>query len=85
MATIVSRLPEADGFALAGAGALVLHGYIDRETRDLDYFTTPAHQAGTQQLGAALEAALVNEGLESLGVDVWWRRPEARAVLGALT
>ncbi|MDQ3710224.1 MAG: nucleotidyl transferase AbiEii/AbiGii toxin family protein [Actinomycetota bacterium] len=65
MATIVSWLPEADGFALAGAGALVLHGYIERETRDLDYFTTPAHQAGVQQLGAALEAALVNEGLES--------------------
>lgn len=41
--TIVSRLPEADGFTLAGAGALVLHGYIERETRDLDYFTTPAH------------------------------------------
>lgn len=65
VATIVSRLPEADGFALAGAGALVLHGYIERETRDLDYFTTPAHPARVQQLGAALEVALADEGLES--------------------
>ena len=37
IARLVASLPEAEGFALAGAGALVIHGYIDRQTRDLDY------------------------------------------------
>lgn len=65
IARIVSDLPEAEDFALAGAGALVVHGYIDRPTRDLDYFTTPAGQARVQQLGAALERALAQEGVPS--------------------
>jgi hypothetical protein len=54
IARLVASLPEAEGFALAGAGALVVHGYIDRQTRDLDYFTTPTRQAQVQRLGAAL-------------------------------
>jgi hypothetical protein len=65
IARLVASLPEAEGFALAGAGALVLHGYIDRQTRDLDYFTTPARQAQVQRLGAALEHALAEEGVPS--------------------
>ncbi len=32
------ELPDATEFALAGGGALILHGEIDRLTRDLDYF-----------------------------------------------
>ena len=65
IARLVASLPEAEGFALAGAGALVVHGYIDRQTRDLDYFTTPARQAQVQRLGAALERALAEEGIRS--------------------
>jgi Nucleotidyl transferase AbiEii toxin, Type IV TA system len=65
IARLVASLPEAEGFALAGAGALVVHGYIDRQTRDLDYFTTPARQTQVQRLGAALERALTAEGVPS--------------------
>jgi len=65
IALLVASLPEAEGFALAGAGALVVHGYIDRQTRDLDYFTTPARQAQVQRLGAALERALAENAIES--------------------
>jgi hypothetical protein len=35
---IVSRLPEADGFALAGGAALILRGTVDRSTNDPDFF-----------------------------------------------
>lgn len=41
VAEIIKRLPESEGFALAGAGALMVQGLIHRTTRDLDYFTTP--------------------------------------------
>lgn len=36
IAEIVIGLPEARGFALAGAGGLLVRGLIDRQTRDLD-------------------------------------------------
>lgn len=65
IARIVAGLPEAEGFALAGAGALVVHGYIDRPTRDLDYFTPPPRRAHVVTLGAALERALEQAGLPS--------------------
>ena len=38
VATIVLSLPEAARFALAGGAALIVHGVIDRDTRDLDCF-----------------------------------------------
>jgi hypothetical protein len=37
-ATIVLALPEAQGFALAGGAALVIHEVVDRGTKDLDCF-----------------------------------------------
>ena len=40
VAFIVAELPEAEGFALAGGGALIARGDIERATRDLDYFAT---------------------------------------------
>ena len=40
IAAIVAELDEAQGFVLAGGGALIIHGAIDRQTRDLDYFST---------------------------------------------
>ena len=44
VAEIVAGLPEASGFVLAGGGALIARGDVDRLTRDLDFFTIdPAH------------------------------------------
>ena len=63
LAGIVTALPEADGFALAGAGGLLVHGLIDRTTRDLDYFTAPGEEAAVVDLRDALERALDDAGL----------------------
>jgi hypothetical protein len=38
IAAIISGLVEAEGFALAGGGALIVRGDVDRGTRDLDFF-----------------------------------------------
>ncbi len=35
---IVGRLPEAEGFALAGGAVLIMRGTVDRNTNDLDLF-----------------------------------------------
>lgn len=53
---------EQQGFALAGAGALVAHGVTDRPTQDLDLFTTT--QGGPGRVSAVLQAALVDAGFE---------------------
>lgn len=57
IAEIVSGLPEARGFALAGAGGLLVRGLIDRQTRDLDYFTVPGEEEALSALRDALERA----------------------------
>lgn len=44
IAHILFALPAADGFALAGGSALVIHGTIDRPTRDIDAFIAAKHQ-----------------------------------------
>jgi hypothetical protein len=64
VARIVAGLAEADGFALAGGGALIVRGDTDRRTRDLDFFG-PSPDA-VDQLLPAVERALVRDGL---GVD----------------
>ncbi len=38
VADVLFHLPEADGYALAGGGALILRRVITRETSDLDAF-----------------------------------------------
>ncbi len=58
IAEIVSGLPEASGFALAGGSGLLVRGLIDRETRDLDYFTVPGEEEALSALRDALERAL---------------------------
>ena len=63
LAGIVTALPEADVFALAGAGGLVVHGLINRTTRDLDYFAAPGEEAAVAELRVALERALDDTGL----------------------
>lgn len=63
IAGIVSRLPEARDFALAGAGGLLVRGLIDRPTRDLDYFTVPGEERALVELRDALERAFESAGL----------------------
>ena len=58
--TIVDHIPEGDGFALAGGGALIVRGVITRPTRDLYYFGTS--QSGVAHLADALEARLAALG-----------------------
>jgi hypothetical protein len=59
---IFGTLPAAEGFALAGGGALIVRGLIQRETRDLDFFATqPDH---VDELLPRLENALRAEGLD---------------------
>lgn len=62
IAGIVVTIPEADGFVLAGAGALIAFGLVDRATRDLDYFATSADEVDA--FLPSLVDALVGDGLE---------------------
>jgi len=61
VARTVAELPEAEGFALAGGGALVVLGIVERPTEDLDYFATAPE--AVDRLGPALRRALVEQGL----------------------
>jgi hypothetical protein len=38
IAAVVAGLDEAEDFALAGSGPLIVRGDVDRGTRDLDFF-----------------------------------------------
>jgi hypothetical protein len=62
IAAIISGLAEAEGFALAGGGALIVRGDVDRGTRDLDFFgLTPESVNG---LAPAVELALTAAKIE---------------------
>lgn len=58
---IVADLPEASGFALAGGAALIVHGVVERQTDDLDFFSTADEDVA--RLLPALNTALTGEGL----------------------
>ena len=60
VADIVAGLPEASDFVLAGGGALIARGDVDRLTRDLDYFTIDPGQVDL--LLPVLEGALRGAG-----------------------
>ncbi len=62
VALLVADLIESSGFALAGGGALIARGDVDRTTRDLDYFATRPEQV--LELLPRLEQALRGAGLE---------------------
>jgi Nucleotidyl transferase AbiEii toxin, Type IV TA system len=62
VARIVTALPVAEGFALAGGAALVLAEVVERETRDLDFFGPT--NAQVEQLVPELETALRADGLD---------------------
>jgi len=62
VALVLADLPEAEGFALAGGGALIIRGAVDRETHDLDFFVGEAD--AVDRLLPALEGALSAHGLD---------------------
>ncbi|HEY3142629.1 MAG TPA: nucleotidyl transferase AbiEii/AbiGii toxin family protein [Acidimicrobiales bacterium] len=53
-------LPEAEGFALAGGGALIVQRLVDRSTNDLDLFGV--ERRTIHAAADALHAALLKEG-----------------------
>ncbi len=61
VAGLIAGLPEAEGFALAGGAALIVHGAIDRSTRDLDFFGLEPD--AVNRLAPAAERALEEDGL----------------------
>lgn len=58
---IVSQLPEAAGFALAGGAALIVSGVVDRTSEDLDIFGR--YPVEVTELVEAAVRALNNAGL----------------------
>jgi len=55
-------LPEASALALAGGGAMIAHGFVNRVTKDIDLFTEIDDQEALQ-VTAALREALHRQGL----------------------
>ena len=71
VARLLQGLPEAEDFVLAGGAALIVHGDVDRLTRDLDFFTVepdavdsllPAFEAAARKAGLALIEEQVAHG-----------------------
>src|SRR4051794_11881374 len=59
---VAQSLPEARTLALAGGGAMLAHGFVERLTKDIDLFTDrDVTEALT--VAQALRAALVARGL----------------------
>lgn len=66
IAQLIAGLPEAEGFALAGGGAMIVRGAVDRRTRDLDYFGRS--EAAVERLAPVLRRALSRAGIEVASV-----------------
>jgi hypothetical protein len=62
IATIIAGLSQAEDFALAGGGALIVRGDVDRKTRDLDFFGLSAD--AVDRLVPLAEQALREAGLQ---------------------
>ena len=62
VAAVLAGLPAASEFVLAGGGALIAHGDVNRLTRDLDFFAE--EPARVDELLPVLEAALRAAGWE---------------------
>lgn len=62
LAATALGLPEAEGFALAGGGAMRAHGLIERPTQDIDLFAPPG--SSVPDLLRALSVTLRGEGYE---------------------
>jgi hypothetical protein len=57
---VAMTLPEAQGMALAGGGAMLAHGLVDRRTQDLDLFSPDS--AEIAPAAEALRVALLARG-----------------------
>lgn len=57
VARMVLALPSAAGFALAGGGAMLEHGFVERPTVDLDLFAVDVGLLArfTSEVAAALQ------------------------------
>lgn len=44
LAVMIAELPESEGFVLAGAGAMLVHGLIDRPTLTLTSSALPPNR-----------------------------------------
>ena len=55
-------LPEASTLALAGGGAMIAHGFVNRATKDIDLFTEISDEEALE-VTAALRKALQQQGL----------------------
>lgn len=62
VATIIAGLDEARDFALAGGGAMIVRGDIQRQTRDLDFFGLTANSV--DRLVPAVDRALEAVGFK---------------------
>lgn len=59
IARLALSMPGAEGLALAGGGAMLAHGLVDRPTQDVDLFSPDADIAG---LASTLVARLSDAG-----------------------
>lgn len=80
LARTVSAVRSARGFALGGGAAMIAHGFVDRSTDDLDFFTTRAEEV----LGALpdIEQALRAEGIEVEQLRTYPTHVRLRATAG---
>jgi hypothetical protein len=62
IARIALALPQARTLALAGGGAMIAHGFVNRATKDIDLFTEVDDQEAIGVV-TALRQALEHEGL----------------------
>ena len=62
VALIVAGVIDAQDIGLAGGGALISQGLVDRLTRDLDFFATPG--VVLADFAPQIIEALIDEGLE---------------------
>lgn len=74
---VVASLPDSEDLALAGGGALIVHGVVDRETRDLDFFSgsaeevdrlLPSVEKALRDVSLVVERLRVAEGFAQLSV-----------------
>jgi hypothetical protein len=63
VAGVIGAVAGPSGFALAGGGAMIVHGIVDRATTDLDFFATRAE-------AVAATARETETALQDSGFDV---------------
>ncbi len=64
IARTVGTLPEAHTVALAGGGAMIAHGFVTRETKDVDLFTE-IDDGEPVRVATGLRQALERQGLRT--------------------